>query len=94
MKKLLAFICLATTASVSDAQDYVITKYGVSNDSTKLNTLAIQSVIDKAEANGGGTIIIPKGVYLTGALFFKPKTKLLLQEGAKLRGSDNIDNYP
>jgi len=94
MKQLIGLICLFAVAVVANAQDYVITKYGVSNDSTKLNTAAIQNVIDKAEANGGGTIVIPKGVYLTGALFFKPKTKLLLQEGAKLKGSDNIDNYP
>ncbi|MFT3844925.1 MAG: glycosyl hydrolase family 28 protein [Lacibacter sp.] len=94
MKKFFGIVCLLASASIANAQEYVITKYGVSNDSTKLNTAAIQSVIDQAEANGGGTIVIPKGVYLTGALFFKPKTKLLLQEGAKLKGSDHIDNYP
>ena len=31
---------------------------------------------------------------LTGALFFKPKTKLRLLEGAVLKGSDDIGNYP
>ncbi len=94
MKKLLVLICMVAVGSGATAQDYVITKYGVSADSTKLNTLAIQSIIDKAEANGGGTIVIPKGIYLTGALFFKPKTKLLLQEGAELKGSDDISKYP
>lgn len=94
MKQVVGLICLFAVAAVANAQEYVITKYGVSNDSTKLQTAAIQNVIDKAEANGGGTIVIPKGVYLTGALFFKPKTKLLLQEEAKLKGSDHIDNYP
>ncbi len=94
MKKLLLFLCFVTVVLRAASQNYVITDHGVSADSTKLNTVAIQNVIDKAEANGGGTIVIPKGVYLTGALFFKPKTKLLLQEGAKLKGSDNIDNYP
>lgn len=94
MKKIFVFICLVVFALNADSQDYIITKFGVGSDSTKLNTLAIQQVIDKAESNGGGTIIIPKGVFLTGALFFKPKTKLLLQEGAQLKGSDNIANYP
>ncbi len=94
MKKLIVCICLFAVSSLATAQEYIITSYGVSNDSTKLQTAAIQKVIDKAEADGGGTIVIPKGVYLTGALFFKPKTKLLLLEGAKLKGSDHIDNYP
>ncbi|MBF9143642.1 right-handed parallel beta-helix repeat-containing protein [Hymenobacter sp. BT439] len=75
-------------------KEYVITQYGASTDSTKLNTQAIQKVIDKASAAGGGTIVIPKGVYLSGALFFKPGTHLRLQAGAKLKGSDNIADYP
>ncbi|MEI7504509.1 MAG: glycosyl hydrolase family 28-related protein, partial [Paludibacter sp.] len=74
--------------------DYLITDYGVNNDSTKLNTAAIQLVIDKAEAKGGGTIVFPKGVFLSGALFFKPNTRLRLDEGAVLKGSDEIANYP
>ena len=94
MEKLLSLIWLVAITSIGKSQDYVITKSGVSTDSTKLNTHAIQNVIDKAEANGGGTIVIPKGVFLTGALFFKPKTRLRLLEGAVLKGSDDISNYP
>jgi len=73
---------------------YIITQHGVGTDSNQLSTAAIQQVIDKAEAAGGGTIVVPKGVFLTGALFFKPNTKLQLQEGAQLKGSDDISNYP
>lgn len=94
MKKLVLLICLIAIIYDAASQDYFITQSGVSTDSTKLNTHAIQYIIDKAEANGGGTIVIPKGVFLTGALFFKPKTKLRLLEGATLKGSDDISNYP
>ncbi|MEJ6979471.1 glycosyl hydrolase family 28 protein [Pedobacter sp. P351] len=76
------------------SQNYVITEYGAYSDSTKLNTQIIQNVIDRAHLEGGGTIVIPKGVFLTGALFFKPNTRLRLQEGAQLKGSDNIADYP
>ena len=76
------------------AQDYDIARYGVKTDSTIVQTKAIQKVIDKAFAKGGGVIVIPKGTYLTGALFFKQKTSLVLQEGAVLKGSDEIKNYP
>ena len=75
-------------------KEYVITQFGVGTDSTKLVTKAIQQIIDKASAAGGGTIVIPKGVFLSGALFFKPRTQLRLQAGAKLKGSDNIADYP
>ena len=75
-------------------KQYTITKYGVKNDSTKVQTAAIQKVIDKASKKGGGVIIIPKGVFLSGALFFKPNTRLHVAEGAVLKGSDTISDYP
>lgn len=72
---------------------YNLANYGIVNDSTLLQTDKIQAVIDQAAKNGG-VVIVPKGTYLTGALFFKPKTHLYLEEGAVLKGSDNISNFP
>ncbi|WP_120183200.1 rhamnogalacturonidase [Pelobium manganitolerans] len=72
---------------------YDVTKYGVKQDSNLLQTEAIQKVIDLASKKGG-TVLIPKGVFLSGALFFKPKTHLHVVEGGKLKGSDDIANYP
>ncbi|MBD2717284.1 right-handed parallel beta-helix repeat-containing protein [Microvirga sp. STR05] len=75
-------------------KDYVITSFGAGTDSTRLSTGAIQRAIDQAHADGGGTVVIPQGVFLSGALFFKPSTQLRLQAGAKLKGSDDIAHYP
>ncbi len=72
---------------------YVITDYGVKNDSDLVQTEAIQAVIDKAAAQGGGVIVIPRGTYLTGSLFFKPNTHLHLLKDSKLKGSDRIANF-
>jgi polygalacturonase len=94
MKKLFAFLLTLIFLHTAKAQQYDISKFGVKNDSTILQTKAIQKIIDQAFAKGGGTIVIPKGTYLSGALFFKKKTNLLLQEGAVLKGSDEIKNYP
>lgn len=71
-----------------------IVDFGATNDSTALQTSSIQKAIDEAHNKGGGVVIIPKGIFLSGALFFKPNTHLYLSEGAVLKGSDNIDNYP
>lgn len=74
---------------------FVLTDYGVISDSTLIQTDKIQAVIDMAEAQGGGgEISVPKGTFLTGALFFKPGTSLQLAHGAVLKGSDNISDYP
>ena len=75
-------------------QQYRITDFGVKQDSILVQTKRIQSVIDKASLNGGGVIVFPKGVFLSGALFFKPKTALYLEKGAVLKGSDEIADYP
>ena len=75
-------------------KQYVITDYGIVNDSTVLQTGKIQAVIDRAASNGGGVIVIPEGTFLSGALFFKPGTHLHLQENATLKGSDDISNFP
>ena len=75
-------------------QLFVITDFGVRKDSTIVQTAMLQKVIDRAGEQGGGVIVIPKGTFLSGALFFKPKTRLHLLEGAVLKGSDNIADYP
>lgn len=72
---------------------YLVTDYGVKQDSTILQTEALQAVIDRA-AVSGGVVVIPKGVFLSGSLFFKQHTHLHLEEGAILKGSDDIANFP
>ena len=74
-------------------KQYIITDYGVKTDSTLLQTKEIQSVIDKAASEGGGVIVIPKGTFLSGSLFFRQGTHLHLSEGAVLKGSDFIGDF-
>lgn len=84
-----------TKVALADlGQQYVITDYGVVNDSTKLQTELIQRVIDMASTDGGGVVVVPKGTYLSAALFFKPGTHLWLEDGARLKAIDEIKYYP
>jgi len=75
-------------------RQYIITDYSISNDSTVVQTQNIQAVIDKAAQSGGGVIVIPKGTYLTGSLFFKQGTHLYVEQGGVLKGSDDISDFP
>lgn len=75
-------------------KSYVITDYGVTNDSTLLQTQKIQAVIDMVAKNGGGVITVPKGTFLCSSLFFKQGTHLYMEEGAVLKGSDDISDFP
>ena len=73
---------------------YSIADYGAVADDSTINTEAIQQLIVKVSAGGGGVIVVPKGTFKSGALFFKPGTHLHVQEGGMLKGSDDISNYP
>lgn len=74
-------------------KSFVVTDYGVVNDSTKVQTQALQSVIDKAAENGG-VVVIPEGAFMTGSLFFKQGVNLYIEKGGKLKGSDDISDFP
>lgn len=70
-----------------------ITDYGAKADGTPA-TAAIQKAIDAAAAQGGGRIVIPPGIFNTGALFLKDNIELHLCAGAVLRFSDQQADYP
>lgn len=73
---------------------YILTANGMKNDSTILQTKALQAVIDLAAKNGGGVVVVPKGTFLISSVFFRQGTHLHLENGAKLKGSDNINDFP
>ena len=74
-------------------KQYRVTDYGVVNDG-RLHTQEMQALIDRVAAEGGGVVIVPEGIYMTGALFFKQGVHLHLYDGATLMGSDNPSDYP
>ncbi len=73
---------------------YRLTDHDVTTDSTIVQTAAIQAVIDRAATNGGGVVVVPEGTFLSGALFFRPGTHLHIENGGKLKGSDDISDFP
>ncbi len=74
-------------------KQYIITDFGAQADGG-ICTDEIQTAIDTAHKMGGGVIVIPKGAFKSGALFFKAGINLYLEEGATLIGSDDISDYP
>ncbi|WP_288318692.1 rhamnogalacturonidase [Xylanibacter caecicola] len=72
---------------------FVVTDHGVKNDSTKLQTGALQRVIDMAAESGGGVVVIPRGTFLSGSLFFRQGTHLYIEKGGVLKGSERIRDF-
>lgn len=71
-----------------------IRNYGAKPDGQTLNTSAIQQAIDIANEKGGGTVLIPTGLWLTGPIKLKSNINLHLSAGALLQFSDNKTDFP
>ena len=74
-------------------KQYVLTDYRIFADG-RIHTSDIQVLIDKAAAEGGGVIVVPEGIYMTGGLHFRQGTHLHIRKGGVLMGSDFIGDYP
>jgi polygalacturonase len=80
--------------TVAVGRRYLITDQGAVGDGIRLNTTAIQASINKCAAAGGGTVVIPVGTFLSGSIFIKQGVDIELLDGAVLKGSTDINDYP
>lgn len=85
---------LAAHAAAPSGKRRSIVDAGAVPDGTTVNTRSIQSAIDGLAARGGGTVVVPKGVFVSGALFLKPQVHLHLEQGAVLRCSTDMQHFP
>lgn len=92
MRRIIAFLLLVASISLN-AQTYNILDYQAKGDGQTLNTVAIQKALDDCSKNGGGTVLIPAGQFLTGTLQVFSNIDLHLEAGAVLLGSPKIADY-
>jgi len=71
-----------------------VLSYGAKRDGITVNTNALQAAIEACHKSGGGTVLIPKGLWITGPISLKSNVNLCVSEGAVLQFSDNYDDYP
>ncbi|HMP92937.1 MAG TPA: glycosyl hydrolase family 28 protein, partial [Phnomibacter sp.] len=71
-----------------------IAQYGANPDGVTLNTQFIQNAIDACNAKGGGVVLVPTGLWLTGPIVLKSNVNLHLQANALLQFSASFDDYP
>src|SRR5512142_2406741 len=73
---------------------YNVRAYGAAGDGRALDTRALQSAIDACAEQGGGTVYVPAGCYLTGSLFLRSNITFYVEAGALLLGSEDPADYP
>ena len=71
-----------------------ITDFGAKSGGTVKNTEAINKAIAETSQKGGGTVTIPRGIWLSGPIQLKSNINLHLADGALLIFSKDYKDYP
>jgi len=67
---------------------------GVNDSAGESATRAIQAAIDAVARQGGGTVLLSKGDYVSGTLDLRSNVRLEIAAGARLLASLNLTDYP
>ncbi|HJX71434.1 MAG TPA: glycoside hydrolase family 28 protein [Bacteroidales bacterium] len=71
-----------------------IIDFGAVPDGQTLNTRAFADAIQEVSNKGGGKVIVPRGIWLTGPIVMKSNINLHTENGALILFSRNFDDYP
>lgn len=75
-------------------REFVITEYGAVTGGKVSNTAAFAKAIAAAVEAGGGTVVIPAGIWLTGPIELKSNINLHAKRGALVLFDKNPEEYP
>ncbi len=74
-------------------KSFSIKDFGASGDGQKDNTKSFADAIDACSKAGGGKVIVPAGIWLTGPIKFKDNVNLHLEIGALIQFTKNFNDY-
>lgn len=70
-----------------------ISKYGAKGDGIFLNTKIINDAISKCSKNGGGVVLVPGGIWLTGPIYMKSNVNVHIKRDAILQFTKDKNQY-
>ncbi len=70
-----------------------IIDFGAKGDGLTKNTEAFAKAIDAVVKKGGGKVIVPRGIWLTGPIILKSNINLHTEDGALVLFSKDFDDY-
>ena len=81
------------TEPVFKADTFNIVNYGAKNDGLSLATRSINTAIEECSKGGGGVVLIPGGIWITGPIELKSGVNLHLSKNATLLFSKDFNQY-
>ena len=77
----------ATRDTLNGARVYNIRDFGAKGDGATLDTAAVQAAVDACHRDGGGTVLVPAGVFHIGTIELKSHVTLHISAAGTLLGS-------
>lgn len=71
-----------------------IVEYGAVGDGLTKNSAAFKAAIEEVNAKGGGKVIVPRGIWITGPVTLLSNVNLHLEDGSLIIFSKDKDDYP
>ncbi|MBP6432182.1 MAG: right-handed parallel beta-helix repeat-containing protein [Ferruginibacter sp.] len=71
-----------------------ILNFGAIADGLTLNSIAINKTINACASNGGGTVVVPRGSFVSGPIIMKSNVNLHLSKGALIIFTKDFNQYP
>ena len=85
---------LPAVKAVSFKKDsFNIISYGAVADGITLNTKSITDAIEACSKKGGGVVVIPKGIWLTGPIVLRSNVNIHLDKNALLQFTDDLSKF-
>lgn len=75
------------------AKDISIVNYGAKGDGITDCTEAFKKAIGACNKAGGGRVVVPEGVFLTGAIYLKSNVNLYISDKATIKFSTDPNKY-
>ncbi len=88
---LILFLSISVLSVTAKTLFYNVLDYGAKGDGKTNNTRAINGAIEAAAKDGGGTVYIPAGDFLSFTIRMKSKITLYLDQGAVLIGDQEVN---
>src|SRR5437762_310513 len=89
-----AFSASPTTRPVEiKSAIFNVREYGATGDGKTSDTAALNRVIDACASAGGGQVLFGPGRYLTGTIHLKSNITVMLEAGAEIVGTPDLDQY-
>ena len=94
ISRLSTFLLLLTLSLAVNAAQYRSSENGIKADGVSDNASILQKLIDRCTSEGGGRVLIDKGVVVSGAITLKSNVTLEIAEGAVLQNTGDREDYP